>query len=323
MTAADNRADLLRHRLERFRRLLHGVQRGNVRAVHRARVASRRLRELLPILQLDPDVARKLRRRLRRVTARLGPVRELDVLMLLIDELTLSRPQHSDALSRVAMAVSAARDEAHDQLTIGSMRRATERLEDIADTLAHGGRSPAHASAARRTAESAKAAAWRWVIAARVAHRASRLSVAIRDAGAVYLPERLHTVRIALKKLRYAVELSAESTGTKDAPDLRALKRAQEILGRMHDFQILIDRVRQVQATLVPPRLATWRALDALVTSLDEDCRVLHGRYMRTRSRLETIAERLSGGRGHASAGGHHNLALGIPARRAQTRQAG
>ena len=38
----------------------------------RARVASRRLRELLPVLQLDGDARRKLGRRLRKVTARLG-----------------------------------------------------------------------------------------------------------------------------------------------------------------------------------------------------------------------------------------------------------
>ena len=36
---------------------------------------------------------------------------------------------------------------------------------------------------------------------------------ALDDAGAVYLPERLHAVRIALKKLRYALEARAEASG--------------------------------------------------------------------------------------------------------------
>ena len=32
----------------------------------------------------------------------------------------------------------------------------------------------------------------------------------MREAGAVYLPERLHAIRIVAKKLRYALEVSAE-----------------------------------------------------------------------------------------------------------------
>ena len=61
----------------------------------------------------------------------------------------------------------------------------------------------------------------------------------------MYLPERLHDVRIAVKKLRYAVELGADASGARREPDLRALKRGQEMLGRMHDLQMLIDRVRR------------------------------------------------------------------------------
>ena len=92
MPGSPRRYDLLRTRLDRFTRMLHGVERGDVRAIHRTRVATRRLREVLPILQLDATLARKLGRRLKRVTERLGAVRELDVLMLHIDEIA-RRPQ--------------------------------------------------------------------------------------------------------------------------------------------------------------------------------------------------------------------------------------
>ena len=80
MPRSPERYDLLRTRLERFTQALHGMEEGDVKAVHQARVASRRLREVLPVLQLDPDVLRKLSRRLRKITDRLGTVRELDVL---------------------------------------------------------------------------------------------------------------------------------------------------------------------------------------------------------------------------------------------------
>src|SRR5205823_7631267 len=87
MPASTNRYELLRKRLSVFTRMLHGLEQGDVRALHRTRVASRRLRELVPVLQLDRPLTRKLVRRLRRVTDRLGSVRELDVLLLLLDQL--------------------------------------------------------------------------------------------------------------------------------------------------------------------------------------------------------------------------------------------
>ena len=55
----------------------------------------------------------------------------------------------------------------------------------------------------------------------------------------------------------------------------------------MHDLQVLIERVRQVQASLTPPNVTIWRDLDALVVSLEDDCRRLHARYMRLRERLD------------------------------------
>ena len=124
---------------------------------------------------------------------------------------------------------------------------------------------------------------------------------AIEDAGAVYLPERLHAVRIALKKLRYAVELAAEIAGQQTTPELRTLKRGQDLLGRLHDLQVLIDRVRQLQASLTPPDLVAWREFDELVTSLENDCRRLHARYMRARPALLAICDR-DGARPSASA---------------------
>src|SRR5262245_18680174 len=84
MTVSGRRQDLIRSRLGTFTRTLHGVSTGDVKAVHRTRVATRRIRELLPLLGLKSLAASKLERRLRKLTRRLGAVRELDVLLLLI-----------------------------------------------------------------------------------------------------------------------------------------------------------------------------------------------------------------------------------------------
>lgn len=280
------RSQLLKKRLRRLTRTFNRLEKGDVVALHRARIASRRLRGLLPLLELESGRARRLGRRLRKVTSRLGAVRELDVLLLLIDELHVSRRPQRQALSRLAVGVSKERGQARtrlfDRLPMDELLKVAKRLDAIVDELQDVERSSPRA-----------ARAWRWVIDATLVARASRLRDAIATAGAVYLPERLHVVRIALKKLRYALELTAEVAGA-SAPELLTLKRAQDLLGRMHDRQVLIDRVRQEQASLTPPDLTIWRSLGALVVSLEDDCRRLHARYMRGRVGLEAITETLS-----------------------------
>jgi CHAD domain-containing protein len=284
MPALRTRYDLLKPRLDRLIRTLHGVEAREIRAVHRARVASRRLRELLPVLQLDQAATRKLTRRLRKVTRGLGSVREADVLLLLIDELHESGRHHLPALLRVREAMEIERTQLQDHLPAKSaaaeLKRLTRKLTAISAELEAGDDTPVDR-------------AWRWALDARIVRRAGAVKRAIRDAGALYLAERLHRVRIALKKLRYAVELAAEASGRQTTPELRALKRAQELLGRLHDHQVLIDRVRQVQASLVPPDVTAWRDLDTLVASLDDRCRRLHARYVRDRSDLVAICDRL------------------------------
>jgi CHAD domain-containing protein len=280
-----------------FTRMLHGLEQGDVRALHRTRVASRRLRELIPILQLDRALTRKLVRRLRKVTDRLGAVRELDVLLLLLDELQDSGRSDEKARRQVIAAIAddrgRARDALLEKLPISELRRLAARLEDVASSLEPGKGAP----------NTREEAASRWALEARVAHRAERLSRALREAGAVYLPERLHVVRIALKKLRYAVELRDDGAGAKATGrrDVATLKRSQDILGRMHDLQVLMDRVRQVQAELTSGRVQKWDELDAMIGRLEDDCRRLHARFMRERPALAAICAQAMG-RSHAAA---------------------
>jgi len=273
-------------------------------ALHNARVASRRLRELVPVLQLERGVARKLSRRLRKVTGRLGAVRELDVLAQLIDELHGARRRGTGALARVGVQVAQGRDEARKRLRadlpVAEMSRLARKLDRVAGDL--------------RTAEGASskatARAWRWAMDARVARRASRLAAAMDHAGALYLPERLHAVRVAVKKLRYAVEVATEAAGARPGADLRVLARGQELLGRMHDLQVLNEHVRRTQASLTPSSVTVWRDFDALIGSIEDECRRLHARYMRMRDALGAVAA-------------PHAQQTSVPTTRAQTRRTG
>jgi CHAD domain-containing protein len=277
------RYDLLSTRLDRFTRMLHGFAEGDVRALHRTRVASRRLREILPVLELDPDVARRLGRRLRKVTGRLGVVRELDVLTLLIEELHDSGKYDSATLARIATAVAETRARARDRLfaklPTGELRRIAAKLGKVASDLRD------HKTPSR---------GWRWAVEARLTHRATALKHALIEAGALYLPERLHAVRIAVKKLRYALEVAVDATGVAAAGDLHTLKRGQEILGRLHDLQILIDHVRQIQASMEPPDVAMWRNIDELITALENECRRLHARFMRNQAAVRTACDHVN-----------------------------
>jgi len=283
MPVSARRSDLLHKRLDLFTRALQGIEDGDVRALHRTRVASRRLRELLPILQLEQSSTRKLIRRLRRITNRLGSVRELDVLLMVLDELRAGGQSSAKTVRLVTEAVADEREDARkhllEKLPVAELRRVAEKLDGAGREL-----DGASGADARR-----QETACRWAVDARIARRAERLLETMREAGAVYLPDRLHVVRVALKKLRYAMELRAELAGERQNGDLRRLKRAQDFLGRMHDLQLLMDRIRRVQAALAPADITAWDDFDELLDRLEDECRRLHGRYMRERPALSAL----------------------------------
>jgi CHAD domain-containing protein len=108
----------------------------------------------------------------------------------------------------------------------------------------------------------------------------------------VYVAGRLHGVRIAVKKLRYAAEL-LPAGGQQRAADIAVLKTAQDVLGRLHDLEVLAERVRRIVVALSPPDLTLWRQLGSFVHMLEDDCRQWHARYMHDRRKVIEIAERL------------------------------
>jgi CHAD domain-containing protein len=243
-------------------------------------VASRRLRELLPLMQLDGATAHKLGRRLRKLTGRLGAVREQDVLLQMVDGLRQSGRYSDRALALVADRIAHDHARVRDHLVsrapsteIARIARKLERLAEILD----------------RSDSSAGGRAWRWAVDARLAKRAQTLRDAVEYAGALYLPDRLHAVRIALKKFRYAAELDAEMSGARATADLQVLKRVQTLLGRLHDLDVLIVRLRQLQGSHATDVAGLRREVDVLVASLENACRRLHARYVHERSAVDAI----------------------------------
>ena len=71
---------------------------------------------------------------------------------------------------------------------------------------------------------------------------------------------------------------------------IRTLKEAQDLLGCMHDHEVLIARVRGVQGSKAP-NLRLSADLDKLVRRLETECRQIHGQYMALRKKLLAITD--------------------------------
>jgi CHAD domain-containing protein len=126
----------------------------------------------------------------------------------------------------------------------------------------------------------------------RAARRTRQLRAAVSAAGEDYAPAPLHAVRIAVKKLRYALELAHELKVLPSQRAITQLKGAQEMLGTMHDMQVLSERlVRTIAALPADAPVDTARALDRVRTLLDTRSREQHARYLLVRSRLVTASE--------------------------------
>jgi CHAD domain-containing protein len=254
--------------------------------LHRVRIASRKLRELVPLLGASAVTQAKLGRRLGRVTRALGGVRELDVLSRLIADLEEQRRYSSAALQRVAATVGSAQASARQQL---NQTLPPEKLERLAVKLKRLARSCKQDRAnGKRRSQTVK-----WVLEARQIRRALQLRSAIEAAGTLYSSEPLHVVRVAIKKLRYSLEVAIEADARGMARAIADLTNAQEILGRLHDLEILLTWARQTHAEVPLPDLADVREHNVFVRAIEEDCRREHARYMRTRARLIAIADRI------------------------------
>ncbi|HTM05146.1 MAG TPA: CHAD domain-containing protein [Vicinamibacterales bacterium] len=274
---------LLRQRIAALKRMLPGTRTGDVRATHHARVATRRLRAAVPLLGAG-KAGRRLASAARELTRVIGPVRELDVAHGLLDELKAAGQVSNAAVSYLRTAIADERRALHREMvrsveecdldrlqrkTLGTLERRSSRKHHVAD------RHDQLASVRRRAAR-----------------RAARLEAAVDVAGSIYLPERLHDVRIAVKKLRYVLEIVRDLSGSRAERRIQTLKRTQDLLGRLHDFEVLITRTRALQAAAVRD-LRLSSDLDQLVRYLETECRKLHGQYITMRRTLLDICRRV------------------------------
>ena len=275
---------LIRQRVAALRRALPAAKNGDVKSLHQARVATRRLRAALPLFG-GGRKAEKVARCVRRLTRMLGPARELDVSLLILDELEKRSDVPRAAIDRLRASIADER------------RRLQEHVRERIDEFdIQKVRKRAIAAARKRIDEKAFRDVEAVALAReRTTRRARRLAAAIEHAAGLYLPDRLHDVRIAIKKLRYTLELGAapRDSRPRNAGALRTLRNMQDLLGRMHDLEVLIARTRSIQSSPGASTLKMSADLDRLVRRLETECRQLHGHYMASRAKLIAVCDRL------------------------------
>lgn len=206
-------------------------------AVHAARVASRRLRAAMDgAAEAFPKPwYRSLHKSAKLITRTLGHVRDQDVLL---EKLAADRERAEAAerlgIDRLIERTTAERDDARSAL-LHTLRKSRVRRMRKASRL----RFPVRRDKGARRRKDGTAPPKR--ARRQIEERAIdllRYEPIIPNANAV---EELHDARIAVKRLRYTLELFEHAIGDESAQLIQDTKGLQEVLGQLHDLDVSIE----------------------------------------------------------------------------------
>jgi CHAD domain-containing protein len=220
---------------------------GDEEDIHKARVATRRLRSTLKTFSplLDQAWVDSVRSDLAWLADTLGDVRDADVLggrlkeeakrlpedaRGMVEIMQRAEERRASCLRALGNAVDSSR---HDQLL--------ERIQSGADQL------PAGPKAQGRLARPAAEELSHWV-----GRSWDKLRRSVNALGDEPSAEALHAIRIGAKRLRYAAELMEPSVGKEAATTAARAARLQEVLGEVHDLGASELWLRQVAGTVSP-----------------------------------------------------------------------
>jgi CHAD domain-containing protein len=212
-------------------------------AVHQMRVTCRRLRAMLTTFRtsLDRDATDPVGDDLRWLGGVLGGARDLEVLRDRLDRLLLAQPSHLVRDhpgpwidERLAAARRKARSEVLDAM-------ASDRYAALLAALDAWHEAPPWAGRPDRPARKRLARSF-----SRAWTRLERAGAAAAVADAADRPARLHDVRKAAKRCRYAGEMLAPVLGAGFGRQAAQAERIQDLLGEHHDCVVGAERVREL-----------------------------------------------------------------------------
>jgi CHAD domain-containing protein len=278
----------VRSNLDLLFSMFPGIRDGNPDAIHDARVATRRLRAAVPLAWAFRPEEQWIDQAntIRTLGRALGRARDVDVSLDGLGNLESRVPAAAAPLVALRQGLRDRQWSERRRLikSIESMP-----LESLAE-LCSGRRRPSVFSDPRRQA-----------VTDSVVERATKLGEAVARASGVYFPKRAHQVRVEAKKLRYLLELVPRTARPPRA--LKRLRCAQQLLGRLHDRQSLIEMIDEARVASREPE-----RYDPLLASLSADSQDLYREYLGVRDSVARLVDDLIRGnaadRGHAAAAG-------------------
>jgi CHAD domain-containing protein len=207
--------------------------------VHSMRVASRRLRSALrdftPYLRKRGLTA--VQKRLRNVAGALGEVRDHDVALLALEELEKRAPANVSATLK--QFIETRKDQ---------REQAREKLKAVVDTTRLDQLQSDFVAAVDRAtatdgpkAQPAPQITYLKMSRAVILDRLKELEKLSADVFRPFEVETLHDMRIAAKRLRYAVELFQSCWGRSISTYAKSAARLQTTLGDLHDCDVWIE----------------------------------------------------------------------------------
>jgi CHAD domain-containing protein len=231
---------VLRFHLARMVAREEGTRQGEVEELHAMRVATRRQRAAWRVFgdMFDPKPTRRHRRRLREVAARLGGVRDLDVLIEAAEahEATLPAAE-ARAFERLPAAWRAQREVARAHLLRELDSPGYQRwVEDYLGFVATEGAAvlPVQPTDPHRVRDRMPSRIW-------AAYEQLRAYEAVLRWADVTT---LHDLRIAAKWLRYTIEFVREALGRDSGPIIEKVVALQDHLGWMNDAEVAAGLAR-------------------------------------------------------------------------------
>lgn len=206
--------------------------------VHSMRVASRRLRaalsDFMPYLRKRGLAA--VEKQLKSVADGLGEVRDQDVAILALEKIETHAPsQFSEALKRSIVARKKLREQVRKELKLSLKKSELKQLKS--DFIA--GVDKATATQQQKISQSSST----FLKMAKVIIL-DRLKELEKLSDGLFRPfdiDSLHEMRIAAKRLRYAVELFQQCWGHSLGTYAKRVARLQSTLGDVHDCDVWIE----------------------------------------------------------------------------------
>lgn len=236
--------------------------------IHDLRVASRRLREGLSLFApaFPPKETTRLSKKAKKVTKMLGGVRNTDEAISFFLKLTEEETVHSRAqVEELLRMLESERDQAHKKLVKDMKGLDPKPLEDEFRTMGNKGN-------LFRAAAADPFMAIGFFAGGAITQRAAPIREFLPGAREEQDGAAQHKLRIAIKKLRYRLELI--SPLLKDGYESlhETLKEYQDRLGNLHDIDVFSNLVRE--------RLPESAGREALLQVLKERRRTLFDSFM-------------------------------------------